>query len=170
MWICTKIKHWIIIYTTSSGSQVESMLISQQCEWHFWEIGCKLVDNMNWQFSRIGWNCLILKSYFISSSNPFWGAGACPIKIQHQVTMIVLVWTIHGHTTGFDYHREASSGPLEEAGKNMVDEDRMIQIREKMNVCVLGNIRSVNNQGNLVVFTCVNPGHGWTHNTFLVTS
>ena len=124
---------------------------------------------MNQWFSRISQNCLILKSYFISSSMPFQGTGAHPIKIQHQVTMIGLVCTIHGHTTGFDYHREALSSPPE-VDKNMMDEDRMIQVREKRNMCVLGNIRSFNNQGSLIMFTCVNHEHEQTQNTFLVTS
>ena len=52
-WICTKIKHWILIYTTSLGSWEKSMLVSQQCKSHFWEIVHKLVDGMNCWFSRI---------------------------------------------------------------------------------------------------------------------
>ena len=53
------------------------------------------------------------------------GAGAHLSKIQHQV-MIGLVQSIHGHMTGFNYHREASSSPPGEVDKNMVDEDRTI--------------------------------------------
>ena len=56
--------------------------------------------------------------------------------------------------TGFGYQIEGLSGPPEEIGKNMVDEDRMITMREKINMCVLSNIRSFNNQRSLLIFTC----------------
>ena len=125
---------------------------------------------MNQWFSRISQNCLILKSYFISSSAPFQRAVAHLIKIQHQVMMIGLVQTVHRHMRGFDYHREALSSPPEEVNKNTVNEDRTIQMRQKMSLYVLGNIRSFNNQGSPLMFTCVNCGHEQTHNSFLVTS
>ena len=83
--------------------------------------------------------------------------GACAIKKQHQM-MIGLVQTIHGHMTMFDYHIEALSSPPEEIDKNMVDEDRTIQMREKMKMYVLSNIRSFNNQRSLIMFICI--GHG----------
>ena len=83
--------------------------------------------------------------------------------------MFGLVQTIHEHTTQLDYHIEALSGPPEEADKNMVDEDRVILMREEMNICELSNIRSFNNQGSLV-FTCTNHQIEQTHKTFLVTS
>ena len=50
--------------------------------------------------------------------------------------MVGLVRTINGHMTWFDYHIEASSSPPEEIDKNMVDEDRLILMREKMNMHV----------------------------------
>ena len=73
-------------------------------------------------------------------------------KKQHQVMMVGLVWTFHGHTTWFDYHIEHLSGPPkeidekvygspEEIGEDMVDEDRTILMGEKMNMHVLSNIR-----------------------------
>ena len=45
--------------------------------------------------------------------------------------------------TWFDYHIEALSGPPEEIYKNMVGEDRMILMREKMIMHVLSNIRLI---------------------------
>ena len=85
--------------------------------------------------------------------------------------MICAVQTIHEHMTGFDYHVEALSSPPEEIDKNMVDEDRTIQIREKMNMHELSNIRLFNNQRrHLILFTCINHGLEQTHNTFLITS
>ena len=43
--------------------------------------------------------------------------------------------------TWSDYHIEALSGPSEEIDRNMVDKDRTISKKEKMNTCALGNIR-----------------------------
>ena len=83
--------------------------------------------------------------------------------------MVGLVQTIHEHMTQLDYHIEPLSSPPEEVDKNMVDEDRMILMREKMNVCVLNNIRSFNNKGSLVMFTCTDHQIEETHNIFLVT-
>ena len=71
---------------------------------------------MNRWFSRIGQNCLTLKSHFISSSIPFQGQVLALFKKQHQV-MIGLVHTIHGHVTEFDYHIEALFSPPEETDK-----------------------------------------------------
>ena len=85
--------------------------------------------------------------------------GTHLIKKQHQVMMVGLVWTVHGYTTWFDYDIEALSGPPEEIDKNMVDEDRMILMREKMNMHVLSNIRSFNNQRSLIMFTCTIHRH-----------
>ena len=68
--------------------------------------------------------------------------------------MVGLVWTVPEHMTWLDYHIEALSGPSEEVDKNKVDEDRMILMREKTNICVLSKIRSFNNQGSLIMFTC----------------
>ena len=84
--------------------------------------------------------------------------------------MVGLVQTIHGHVTWLNYHIEALSGPPEEIDKNMVDEDRTIPMRETMNMHVLSNIRSFNNQGSLIMFTCTDHQIEQTHNTFLVTS
>ena len=50
--------------------------------------------------------------------------------------MVGLVQTVHGHMTWLNYHIEASSGPSEEIDKNMVDEDRMILMREDEHVCL----------------------------------
>ena len=83
--------------------------------------------------------------------------------------MVDLVQTVHGHITWLDYHIEAVSSPPEETDRNMVHEDRMILMREKMNMHVLSNIRSFNNQGSLIMYTCANHKIEWTHNTFLVT-
>ena len=52
----------------------------------------------------------------------------------------------------------------------MVDEDRTIQVGEKMNMHVLNNMRLFNNQKSLIMFAYINHGHEWTQNTFLVTS
>ena len=65
---------------------------------------------------------------------------------------------------------EEVSGPPEEVNDNMVDEDRMILMREKMNMHVLGNTRSFNNQRSLVMFTCTGHRNERSHDTFLVTS
>ena len=56
--------------------------------------------------------------------------------------------------TGSEYlvHQEKSK-------KNMVDEDRMIQMGEKMSMHVLSNIRWFNNQKSLIMFTYINHGH-----------
>ena len=50
-------------------------------------------------------------------------------------------------------------GPLEEIDDNMVNEDRMILMREKMNMWVLGNIGSFNNQRSLMMFICSGHRH-----------
>ena len=73
------------------------------------------------------------------------------------------------HTTWCDYHIEDLSSPPEEIDETMVDEDRMILMRE-MNMHVLSGIRSFNNQRSPIVFTCTSHVHECTHNTFLVTS
>ena len=84
--------------------------------------------------------------------------------------MVGLVWTIDEHMAWLDYHIDALSSPPEEVDKNIVDEDRMILMREKMNMCVFSNIISFNNQGSLIMLTCTDHQIGWTQNTFLVTS
>ena len=68
------------------------------------------------------------------------------------------------------HDRVLLSGPLGEIEKDMVDEDRMIKMGEKMNMHGLNNIRWFNNQKSLVMFTYIDPGHEQTHNTFLATS
>ena len=98
------------------------------------------------------------------------GQSTHSINKQHQVTMAGLVWAIHEYRIWADYHIEALSSPPKEVGKNMVDEDRMILMREKMNVHVLSNIRSFNIEGKLFMFTCTNHPVEWTQNSFMVTS
>ena len=67
--------------------------------------------------------------------------------------MAGLVQTVHGHLTWLDYHKEELIGSSEEANENMsaplkedwwqhmVDDDRTILMREKMNLQVFGSIR-----------------------------
>ena len=165
---------------------MEFFLISQWHEWHFWEISLKAVDDMNWSkifltltlFWVLLWSSTLSKVLLHSEG---WVFTQLRNKKQDQVTMVCLVWTVHGHMTWLDYHienlssppkeiDEEVSGPPEEIDKNMLDEDRMILVREKTNMHVMSNIRSFNNQSSLVVFTCTGHRHKWTHNTFLVTS
>ena len=83
--------------------------------------------------------------------------------------MVGLVQNVLGHMAWFDYYigdlSDASKEinkdlcrPPGEIDKNMVDEDRTILMGEKMNMHVLHNIRSCNNQRSLAMFTCSSHG------------
>ena len=51
------------------------------------------------------------------------------------------------------------SSPPREIEKNIVDEDQMIWMAEKINMHVLNNIRWFNNQKSLILLTYIDPGH-----------